>query len=380
MEGFATAGPLRFFLDLPDPRAANVRHRLIDIIVISICAVICDADGWKDFEDFADAKLEWFETFMDLRHGVPSADTFRRVLSMLDPDALERCFMNWMQSVVTLSAGKLLAIDGKSLRRSFEHGWDKSGMTHLVSCFVQDNGQVFTQIKTEGKGTELAGIMGILGMIDLNGATVTIDALGCQKNVCRTIIQRGGDYLIAVKENQKSLHASITKHLDEMILEKFAGVSHGHDDTTDAGHGRIEQRKVWVTDQIDWLKQAADWPGLKSVAVVEATRDIPAIGKRSERRYYISSIAQPDAAVVAQAIRGHWSIENGLHHVLDVSFHEDDSRIRKNRGAQNMSRLRRIALNLLKDKGSRYTRRKSIRGRRKIAGWDHQFLLNLIAG
>jgi predicted transposase YbfD/YdcC len=380
MEGSATTGPLRFFLDLPDPRAANVSHRLIDIIVISICAVICDADGWEDFEDFARAKSKWFASFMDLKHGVPSADTFRRVLSALDPDAFERCFMKWMQSVVTLSGGKLVAIDGKSLRRSFERGWDKSGMSHLVSLFVQDNGQVFTQLKAEGKGTELAGILGILNMLDLRGATVTIDAIACQKNVCRTISDRGGDYLICVKENQKSLHASIKRHLDEMIMEKFYNVPHGHDDTTDAGHGRIEQRKVWVTNQIDWLKKATDWPGLESVAVVEAIRDVPATGKSVERRYYISSIADPDAGFVARAIRGHWSIENGLHHVLDVSFHEDDSRIRKLNGAQNMSRLRRIALNLLREKGSRYSKRPSIRGRRKIAAWDHQFLLNLIAG
>lgn len=379
MDGSATTGPLRFFRDLPDPRAANVSHRLIDIIVISICAVICDADGWEDFEDFAEAKAQWFETFMDLRHGVPSADTFRRVLGALDPDAFERCFINWMQSVVTLSGGKLVAIDGKSLRRSFERGRDKSGMAHLVSCFVQDNGQVFTQLKTEGKGTELAGILQILNVVDLRGATVTIDAIGCQKTVCRTIVERGGDYLICVKENQKSLHASIKNHLDEMILEKFRDVPHDHDDTVDAGHGRIERRRVWVTDQIDWLKRAGDWPGLKSVAVVEATRNVPATGRSTERRYYISSIVDPKANFVAKAIRGHWSIENGLHHVLDVSFHEDDSRIRKNNGAQNVSRLRRIALNLLKEKGSRYTKRPSIRGRRKIAGWDHQFLLNLIA-
>lgn len=380
MDGSAITGPLRFFRDLPDPRAANVSHRLIDIIVISICAVICDADGWEDFAGFAESKLQWFKTFMDLRHGVPSADTFRRVLSALDPDAFERCFMNWMQSVVTLGGGKLVAIDGKSLRRSFERGWDKSGMAHLVSLFVQDNGQVFTQIKTEGKGTELAGILQILGLVDLHGATVTIDALGCQKKVCRAIIDRGGDYLICVKENQKSLHASLRKHLDEMILEQFQGVPHDQHDTTNAGHGRIERRKVWVTRRIDWLKRAGDWPGLKSVAVVEATRDIPATGCSTERRYYISSIAEADAGFIAQAIRGHWSIENNLHHVLDVSFHEDDSRIRKNNGAENMSRLRRIALNLLKEKGSRYTKRPSIRGRRKIAGWDHQFLLNLIAG
>mgnify|MGYP001557529558 CR=1 FL=1 len=168
-------------------------------------------------------------------------------------------------------------------------------MALLVSLFVQDNGQVLAQVKTQGKGMELAGIMQLLGMVDLQGATVTIDAIGCQKDICRTIVDRGGNYLIAVKENQKSLHASIKKNLDEMILEKFSGVSHGHDDATDAGHGRIEQRSVWITDQIDWLKQAADWPGLKSVAVIQATRDIPAVGKSTERRYYISSIARPEA-------------------------------------------------------------------------------------
>ena len=378
MNGSATTGPLRYFLDLPDPRAANVRHRLIDIIVIAICAVLCDADGWNDFEDFARAKSKWFKSFMDLPHGVPSADTFRRVFCALDPIAFERCFLDWMRSVVSLSAGRLLAIDGKSLRQSFEHGWDKSGMTHLVSCFAADNGQVFSQLKTRGKGAELEGILRILSLLELRGATVSIDAIGCQKRICQAIIDRGGQYLICVKQNQKTLHASLRRNLDELILERFKGVAHGHDKTTDAGHGRIEQRRVWVTNQIDWLK--GNWPGLKSVAVVEARREVAAGPGSTERRYYISSLTHPDAALVARAIRGHWSIENALHHVLDVSFHEDDSRIRKNNASENVSRLRRIALNLLREKGKRFTKRASIRGRRKIAAWDHQFLLNLIAG
>jgi predicted transposase YbfD/YdcC len=382
MDGSAATGPLRFFFDLPDPRAKNVRHRLIDILIIAICAVICDADGWEDFEDFARAKQSWFKTFLDLQHGVPSADTFRRVFSRLDPLAFERCFVNWMSSVVKLSAGKLVAIDGKSIRRSFEHGWDKSGMAHLVSLFVQNNGQVFSQLKTEGKGRELSGILQLLGMLDLNGAIVTLDALGCQKEVCQIILDRGGDYLLCVKENQPTLHDSLVRNLDEMILEKFKAVDHDYDESTDADHGRIETRRVWVTaDRIDdWLKVAGDWPGLKSVAVVEAVRDVPLAGKSVERRYYISSVAKPTAGLMGGAIRGHWGVENGLHHVLDVSFHEDDSRIRKDHAPENVSRLRRIALNLLKDKGKRFTKRASVRGQRKIAGWDHQFLLNLIAG
>lgn len=382
MDGPATPGPLRFFLDLPDPRAKNVRHRLIDILLIALCAVICDADGWDDFEAFADAKADWFGAFMDLPHGVPGADTFRRVFCALDPSAFERCFMNWMSSAVELSGGKLLAIDGKSIRRSFDHAWDKSGMAHMVSLFVAANGQVFTQLKTKGKGKEIEGILTLLNMNDLRGATVTIDAIGCQKQVCQAILDRGGDYLIAVKANQGTLHQKITTHLDEMILEKFKDIDHGKTDDTNAGHGRIERRKVWVTDDLSWLKIAGDWPGLASVAVVQATRTLigSANAPATERRYYISSIANPDPAHIAAAIRGHWSIENGLHHVLDVSFHEDDSRQRKGNAAENVSRLRRMALNLLKDKGSRHTKRKSIRGRRKIAAWDHQFLLNLLAG
>ena len=248
----------------------------------------------------------------------------------------------------------------------------------MVSLFVQNNGQVFSQIKTEGKGTELAGIMQILSLADLKGATVTIDALGCQKPVAQTITERGGDYILCVKENQKSLHESVKKHLDEMILEKFKDVAHDADDTTNAGHGRIERRRVWATDQIEWLKMAGDWPGLKSVVAVESTRDVAGAGKSTERRYYISSIGNPDAQMIAGAIRGHWGIENGLHHILDVSFHEDDSRIRKNNAAENVSRLRRIALNLLKDKGAKLKKKSSIRTRRKIAGWDHDYLLSLI--
>ena len=380
MDGFATNGPLRFFRDLPDPRARNVRHRLIDILVLSLCAVLCDADSWEDFEVFVRVKRPWFQTFLDFKHGVPSADTFRRVFSRLDPAGLERCFLNWMKSVVELSGGQLLAIDGKSIRRSFEHAWDKSGMAHMVSLFVHANGQVFTQVKTDGKGREIEGILHLLGLADLQGAVVTIDALGCQKSITQTIIDGGGDYVIGVKSNQPTLHDSLQRHLDEMILEKFKGVNHDFVETVDAGHGRIETRRVWVTDEIDWLKQRDQWTGLKQVAVVEAVREVIGGPRSVERHYYIGSRSGLDASFMAGAIRGHWSIENGLHHVLDVSFHEDDSRIHKSHAAENVSRLRRMALNLLKDKGAKFAKRVSIRGRRKMAGWDHDFLLKLVTG
>jgi len=376
MDDLASTCPLRFFRLLPDTRANNIRHRLIDILVIALCAMICSADGWQDMQDFARAKAKWFATFLDLRHGVPSADTFRRVLSRLDPGAFERCFMQWMQAVVEQSQGKLVAIDGKSIRRSFDQGWDKSGMTHMVSAFVAHNGQTLGQLKTPGRGGELEGIKQLLGLIDLRGATVSIDAIGCQKAIARQITDAGGDYLLAVKENQKTLHRKIQVEMDDLIRRDFKGTWHDRHQDTDAGHGRIETRKVWVTDELSWLKQACHWPGLKSLVAIESEREVIGRGVSVERRYYISSL-EPDAAALARAIRGHWSIENSLHHVLDVSFNEDDSRIRRGHGAENVSRLRRIALNLLKS-ADKHTKRKSIKGRRKIAGWDHQFLLNLI--
>jgi predicted transposase YbfD/YdcC len=381
MDGLVTNGPLRFFLDLPDPRAANIRYRLIDLIVIAICAIICDCDSWDEVEDFAESKKKWFTSFLELDHGIPSCDTFERVFARLDPQKFESCFVNWMSSLVEISQGKLLAIDGKSIRRSFEKSWDKAGMAHMVSLFATENGQVLRQLKTEGKGSELPAILDLLKLVDLKGALVTIDAIACQKEVAETITDRGGDYILCVKENQPTLHESVKKHMDELIIERKGDPKQSpldHENQIDSGHGRLERRKVWVTHQIDWLKQKQEWPGLASLIVVEASRTIPLQGASMERRYYISSLKEADAKFVAQAIRGHWAIENTLHHVLDVSFHEDESRVRKGHGPENLSRLRRIALNLIKVNGDKLGKRKSIKGRRKIAGWDHDFLLGLI--
>ena len=370
--------PLRLFSSLPDPRASNVRHRLVDLLVIALCAILCDADGWDDIEDFALAKAEWFARFLDLRHGVPSADTFRRVISRLDPQAFEHAFIQWMNAVAEQSQGRLLAVDGKSIRRSFDRGWDKCGMVHMVSAFATHNGQSLAQLKAEGKGGEMHAIRQLLGLIDLRKATVSIDAIGCQKTIAKQIIEGGGDYLLAVKENQPTLHRRIQVEMDDLIRMKFQGLWHDRHEQTDAGHGRIETRRVWVTDQLHWLKPAKDWPGLRSVVAVEAQREVIGHGRSVERRYFITSLAS-DAQALGQAVRDHWRVENSLHHVLDVSFHEDESRVRRGHGPENLSRLRRIALNRLKS-ADRYTRRKSIKGRRKIAGWDHQFLLHLITG
>ena len=384
MDAPATGGVLRFFRDLPDPRAPNVVHKLHDILVVALCAVICGADGWAEVEVFGRSKLAWFKTFLDLPGGIPSHDTFGRVFARLDPDAFERCFIAWTSAVAQVSGGRLIAIDGKAIRRSFEHAWDKSGMAHLVSAFVDANRMVFGQAAVGGKSNELEAIPRLLGLLDLAGATVTIDAIGCQRDVARRVVEKGADYVLAVKENQPALHAKVKALLDEAVLEGFRGMSHGHSERTDGGHGRVETRRVWVTDEVRWLGEQllGQWPGLSggSVGVVEAVRqNLGDLSGRvtTERRYFISSIAGTDAARLGDAVRGHWSVENKLHWQLDVSFREDERRIRKGHGAENYSRLCRLALNLLKRDR---TVKIGVHGKRLKAGWDEHYLLRLLTG
>jgi predicted transposase YbfD/YdcC len=379
----ATNSIREHFADLPDPRRAQgKRHRLSDMIVIAVCAVICCADGWADVADFGRAKLKWFQTFLDLPHGIPCQDTFERVFARLDPDGFERCFMSWTAALAGSSRGKLVALDGKKLRRSFAHAWDHSTATHLVSAFAHENATVLGQLSVDCKGNEIVAIPRLLELLDLAGATVTIDAMGCQTEIAGKIVGGGGNYVLAVKDNQPTLHDALRRHLDEMILEGFAGVRHGFVETVDGDHGRIETRRVWVTDQLDdWLdeSQRSRWPGLNSVAVVEAVREVAPdpTPPSTERRYFISSLAGTDAPAMADAIRGHWSVENRLHWVLDVSFAEDQARQRKGHGAENFSRLRRIALNLLRRET---TKKRGIKGKRLNAAWDHDYLLKLLGG
>ena len=370
------------FADLPDPRRAQgTRHRLSDMIVIAVCAVVCCADSWADVADFGRAKLKWFGTFLDLPHGIPCVDTFERVFARLDPDAFERCFMSWSESLAGSSRGRLVAIDGKKIRRSFAHAWDHSTATHLVSAFVHENATVLGQLSVDCKENEIVAIPKLLELLDLTGATVTIDAMGCQTQIAGQIVQNGGDYVLAVKENQPALHDALKRNLDEMILEGFAGVRHGFVQTVDGDHGRIETRRVWVTDRLDdWLdeSQRTRWAGLRSVAVVEAVRETPpGPTAGTERRYFISSLTGTNASRMAGVIRGHWSVENKLHWVLDVSFAEDQARQRKDHSAENFSRLRRVALNLLRREK---TKRRGIKGKRLNAAWDHDYLLKLLAG
>jgi len=365
---------------MPDPRAKNVIHKLHDILVIAVCAVICGADGWAEVEVFARAKLGWFKTFLDLPGGVPSHDTFGRVFSRLDPDAFERRFSNWVAALSGGAGGKLVAIDGKAIRRSFEHAWDRSGMAHLVSAFVDANRMVFSQVAVADKSNEIDAIPRLLSLLDLEGATVTLDAIGCQREVARQVVDGGGDYVLAVKQNQPALHDKVKALLDEAILDGFDGMAHDAlGPEADGGHGRVETRRAWVTPETHWLgRDLLDaWPGLASVAAVECTREVIGGDTSLERRYFITSLKSPTARQVADAVRGHWAVENRLHWQLDVSFGEDQRRIRKGHGAQNYSRLCRLALNVLKRDTSVKI---GVHGKRLKAGWDEHYLLRLLAG
>lgn len=369
----------RFFGSLPDPRRTQGRrHSLTDLLVIAVTAVICAADSWADVAEFGRAKLKWFKTFLELPHGIASQDTFERVFARLDPEAFERCFVAWTQALAATSSGWLIAIDGKRIRRSFSHAWEQSSAIHLVSAFVAANALVFSQWAVAESGNEIGTIPKLLQLLDLQGATVTIDAIGCHTAIAQQIVAAGGDYVLAVKDNQLALAQRLRADVDDLVRKNFEGVPHDFHETVDGDHGRIERRRGWTTGQIDWLgSERQRWAGLRSVAVVESHRVVPGRGESTERRYFISSLDGTDARRLAAAVRGHWNVENQLHYVLDVSFGEDQSRVRKGHAAENLSRIRRIALNLLRRET---TRKRGIKGKRLIAAWDHDYLLKLLTG
>lgn len=362
------------FVDLPEPRdSRGLRHRLGDLLAIAICAVICGANDWEEVALFGEAKVKFFSSFLELAHGVPSHDTFGRVFAVLDPEALESCFASWMQALARSSGGQLIAIDGKTLRRSFDRAAGKAAI-HMVSAWAAENELVFGQLATEAKSNEITAIPKLLELLDLQGATVTIDAEGCQKTIARKVRDRGGDYVLAVKANQPTLHEEIRLLLDDAIARGGKGTALAFHQCTEGDHGRIEIRRCWVTPQVSWFEDRDHWAGLRCFAAVECERTV---GEKTscERRYFISSLPADHAEALAQAVRSHWGIENKLHWVLDVVFNEDSSRMRKGHSAENYSRLRRIALNRLKHDA---TARLSIAKKRLKAGWDHDYLLRLL--
>jgi predicted transposase YbfD/YdcC len=375
MDANAPRGVLRFFHNMQDPRDnSGKRHSLVNLVVIAISAIICGADGWEDIAFFGGCKKTWFESFLDLPHGIPSPDTFGRVFARLKPDAFEACFRQWMAALSQDSGGKLVAIDGKTLRRSFDRASQKAAI-HMVSAWCQSNQTVLGQLVCEDKSNEITTLPKLLELLDIGGAVVTADAMHCQKKTTAAILNAGADYVLQVKENQHQLHEDLRLLFDQCMRKDCHGVTHAYAEDVDKGHGRLETRRCWTTWDVSWVEDRAAWAGLQSVVRVQSTREID--GRTSvEDHYYISSLSGRDAERMLSLIRGYWSIENQLHWRLDVVFQEDQRRIRTGHAAENYSRLSRIALNLLK--ADTQWKKASIKARRKIAGWEHDYLLHLL--
>ena len=369
---------LDHFAELDDPRVERTRHhKLVDILAIAICATICGADSWVHVALFGKSKRDWFQTFLELPHGIPSHDTFGAVFARLDPMQLQNCFVSWTQAIAELLPGEVVAIDGKTARRSYDRA-GKKGAIHMVSAWASQQSLTLGQVNTDEKSNEITAIPQLLEMLDLNGCIVTIDAMGCQREIAQQITEGGADYVLAVKENQGQLYEGIQDLFEGAEAWRFDGVPYDHALTLDKGHGRVERRECCVItdpDCLNYLDPQGRWSQLKAAVRVVGHRQT-AEGSISQPRYYISSLAGSAEQLLA-AVRSHWSIENSLHWTLDVTFREDQCRVRKDHGPQNVNILRQIGHNLLKNER---TLKVGIQGKRLNAGWDEDYLLKVLLG
>jgi predicted transposase YbfD/YdcC len=370
------------FSKLTDPRVNRTKdHELIDVMIIAVCALLCAAESFNDMEDFGKAKQDWFKTFLALRNGIPSHDTFNRVFAALNPQSFLECFLAWTQSVREAVPQEIVALDGKALRRALNR--DQS-IKYIVSAWAEGNGLVLGQWKVADKSNEITAVPELLRALELSGCIVTIDAMGCQKKIAQEIIESDADYVLALKGNQETVHNEVKTFLDAALAEKqgsrlpgeklsAAAVRLAFVETVEKDHGRIEIRRYYQSAELDWFADREKWQGLKSVGLVEAVREVA--GKTTvERRYYLSSLPL-GVATFARAVRGHWGVENKLHWSLDVCFREDQSRARTGYAAENLATLRRLALNLLKKEK---TKKRGIKGKQLNASWNHSYLLQLL--
>lgn len=367
----------KHFGKLKDPRIERCKeHKLLDMIVLAVCGVLCGAEGWTDIEMFGKAKIEWFRKYLELPHGIPSHDTFGRVFSLLDAETFQGCFLAWVQAVQAVTKGQVIALDGKELRRSLD-GYLGKRAIHMVSAWASANGTVLAQRRVDEKSNEITAIPELLKLLEIAGCIVTIDAMGCQTEIAKQIVAQQGDYVLAVKQNQGNLYEDIA-HLFLLATQEGNPRQYAHDyqRTVDKRHGRLEIRECWTLSAPFYLPSVRNlgaWPGVQSLVMVRSERRLP--GKtESHDRYFISSLA-PQAARLLQAVRSHWGIENSVHWILDVVFNEDRSRVRKDHAPANLAVIRHMALNLIRNETSS---KLSMRAKRWRATWDEAYFLHIL--
>jgi len=382
MQTHPKLGLIEHFKVIADPRVNRTKdHALIDVLVIAVCTLLCGGETFNDMEDFGTAKEQWFRTFLVLTNGIPSHDTFNRVFAALDPKEFLECFLRWTQSLRQAAHREIVAVDGKALRRAMNK---KENVKYVVSAWAESNSLVLGQLKVTDKSNEITAVPELLRVLELSGCIVTLDAMGCQKKIAKEIIEADADYVLALKGNQETVHDEVKSFLDATIAEAQAPRAPGAKlskhaaalvqfETLEKDHGRIETRRYYQCDQLSWFADLEKWEGLKSVGVVESTREIEG-QKTTERRYYLSSLTL-DEELFARAVRSHWGVENKVHWIMDVCFHEDQSRARAGHAAENLATLRRLALNMLKRER---TKKRGIKGKQLNARWDLSYLLRLL--
>lgn len=377
-EGMETASLMEYFATIEDPRIERSRlHPLASVLALSLCAVVSGADSFVTIELYGQSREDWLRGFLDLPNGIPSHDTLGRIFAMLNPKALEQAFRDWVAAVTTLTKGEVVAIDGKTLRRSFQKA-GSSAFVHMVSAWAANNRMVLGQVKTDEKSNEITAIPRLIELLQLNGCLVTIDAMGCQKDIADKILDANADYMLAVKDNQPKLAAAIEAVFETALADPtFAAACH---ETRDKGHGRIEVRRCWTLDIDAKCGFPFDqWRGLCGIVCIESQRTIGTKTSR-EFRYYITSRSTFSSADALAAARSHWGIENQLHWVLDVSFREDDCRIRAGNAGENFAVLRHFAINLIRSAPSpvKTHPRAGVKSRRMFAAWNDQYLFRLL--